>query len=116
MAGKVTVILENSDDFGGEAGGKQGFSPVQDLGHQGSKHYLEGEDRKQLLRNMINHSFIPSFICLSTLVHRSEVCKVKSVFRQVISAHLYTCVTVTWIKIQSSARTPEGFLVPFPGQ
>lgn len=64
MACKVTVILEDSDDFGGEAGGKQGLGPVQDLGYQCAKHYLQGEDAEQLLRNMINHSFIHSFIFL----------------------------------------------------
>lgn len=58
VARKVTVILENSDDFGGQAGGKQGLSSVQDLGHQGVKHYLEGGDTKQFLRNTINHSSI----------------------------------------------------------
>lgn len=69
MARKVTVILEDSDDFGGEAGGKQGLGPVQDLRHQCAKHYLEGEDTEQLLRNMINHSFIHSLIHLSIVVH-----------------------------------------------
>ena len=59
VARKVTVILENSDDFGGQAGGKQGLSSVQDLGHQGVKHCLERADTKQFLRNTISHSFIP---------------------------------------------------------
>lgn len=49
VACKVAVILENSDDFGGQAGGKQGLSSVQDLGHQGVKHCLEGEDTKQFV-------------------------------------------------------------------
>ena len=49
VACKVTVILENSDDFRGQAGGKQGLSSVQDLGHQGVKHCLEGEDTKQFI-------------------------------------------------------------------
>lgn len=44
MAGKEAVVLEHGDDFRGEAGGKQGFRAVQDLGHQGSKHW-EGRDK-----------------------------------------------------------------------
>jgi len=40
VAGKVTVILENSDDFQREAGGEQRLSPVQDLGDQGSEHWV----------------------------------------------------------------------------
>lgn len=39
VAGKITVILENSDDFQREAGGEERLSPVQDLGDQGSEHW-----------------------------------------------------------------------------
>lgn len=37
MAGKITVILKDSDDLGGHAGVEDRLCPVQDLRHQDSE-------------------------------------------------------------------------------
>lgn len=74
-----------SEDRLAEAGAQLGLR----FAHQGVKHYLEGGDTKQFLRNTINHSSIShSPIFLLRCTWRSEVCRVHC------KAYIYTCVTI----------------------
>jgi hypothetical protein len=68
VAGEEAVVLEDSDDFRREAGGKERFSSVQDLGHQGSKHW-KGRDKVAEETRPFIHSFIHSLIHSFIFLH-----------------------------------------------